>query len=641
MRRESDLMIETTSARISHALFLKRLGDVVRTSRVFLCLVAMTLIGGCGDVLPPTAPHAVARGEHPRPDVTCGVECLTLPQPVPGAASVTLGYSNSYTGIDSVAWPLTYANRTRVRMTVTGMLSRTYVTTMHPSFAATAGQPYFPLDANAEYASSQCWGDVYTAFRLPSGYWGDNLSACDQTPTNSPAYGGVPATSKEGVISGSGYIQRWGMYQPSWPGYTNCNNGPCVMIVSGLQTIDIEPIAQLLSLTATPDSIAEGDSVLFQATRTGSLTMTMDSWIWMPDSVAGAAGSTSDTRTGQCNSALATCKIPVFRTGTMYVRAFLGSGSSRILEQAAARVIVTPLVPTLIVSCTPGGALRGTAVQCSAHAEDARGTRIPFTLTTQEATSTDPTVPWTRTDTVNAAYSASATHTWSGTRAVSTSVEFRAAANFFEISGAASFTVTARTWSDWQIGSILDSIALYPPQIVNPLLPGNVVGGFHAGDGDIFTTAAVDSTSQGPNKGLYFFANRPNNPRGFIYTHPALYAGHPWYNDQNGLGSGTCLQTDIPPFRTAARRHEGVTMALNSHVGVADSLFAQYHPQQDVELIVFPDANIVRILGWDAYRGFVSGSVWQARHAAFDAADYPTVQATYSHCSWDFNLSDS
>ncbi len=179
---------------------------------------------------------------------------------------------------------------------------------------------------------------MVTQFRLPTGYWGEWVRACRQG-ANPPTSDLADSISVVGIVSGSGYVKRWSQSQPSWPGYYGCNSGPCVYATSGVQLVTIEPVASILSVVATPADVEKGDSVLFTVSAQGT-ALSIDSWTWVADSVSGQA-YLPDTETGTCSSSSPTCKVRVHRTGRMYVRAKVGSGASRVEEQASARVTST------------------------------------------------------------------------------------------------------------------------------------------------------------------------------------------------------------------------------------------------------------------------------------------------------------
>ncbi|MBY0491023.1 MAG: hypothetical protein K2R93_14365 [Gemmatimonadaceae bacterium] len=207
---------------------------------------------------------------------------------------------------------------------------------MTPSFASLRGAPYFYLDADGEWVSSMCNGVVVTDFRLASGSPGDWVMSC-KTGLNPPSDDATSEYSTVGIVSGGGFVRRWGQSQPTWPGYFNCGSGPCVYVAGGSQNVRIEPIATVLTLAANKTSVLAGDSVLFTPSASG-LSISVIGWYWVPDSVVGKPSVSP--RTGTCSSSTSSCKVPVFETGRMYLRALVGSGSSAVEEQASARVSV-------------------------------------------------------------------------------------------------------------------------------------------------------------------------------------------------------------------------------------------------------------------------------------------------------------
>ncbi len=86
-------------------------------------------------------------------------------------------------------------------------------------------------------------------------------------------------------------------------------------------------------------------------------------WRWVPHkrAIGGQAQSVTDTQTGGCAPGTVTCRVRVYRTGNMYLRANLNPAT--VSEQAFAKVVVKPL--TLIATPTPravGGSLNSVRV---------------------------------------------------------------------------------------------------------------------------------------------------------------------------------------------------------------------------------------------------------------------------------------
>lgn len=187
--------------------------------RVLFCLL---FFGACRGESITSSKAIIPSSPQPRSTLfACGTSCITIPGPVPGSFSAIIQVRDSATAVDSVAWPIEFPQRTRVRMTVSGRLSRRYTSNMTPSLSNMRGQPYFALDADGEYAASSCNGHIYTAFRLQNGLPGSFVSACS-TSANPPAADGAQSFVTVGTVSGSGYVFRWSQHQPTWPGYFNC-----------------------------------------------------------------------------------------------------------------------------------------------------------------------------------------------------------------------------------------------------------------------------------------------------------------------------------------------------------------------------------------------------------------------------------
>jgi hypothetical protein len=110
-----------------------------------------------------------------------------------------------------------------------------------------------------------------------------------------------------------------------------------------------------------------------------------------------------------------------------------------------------------------------------------------------------------------------------------------------------------------------------------------------------------------------------------------------WYNDQNGNPSGTCTQAHVPALRTQVERHEGLTLASNSHAGVANQQFTTARPHVALEsLYQFRvTSEQLRNAAFAAYARFITGPN-AAAQSAFDLSDYPLIAASMP-CLFDLN----
>jgi len=286
---------------------------------------------------------------------SCGVDCVLVPGDVPGTTTRPLSTGpDRSTAANSVAWPDTLSNATVMLMRVTGVIPRAYVGALSPSFAHLQGKPYKPIDADGAFSGSYCFGEIRTDFRV-SGFVEHELRSCTFSNNNNDADNLIAAEKVTvGRLRGSGTILRTGMNQPTWPGWFNCLNGPCVIASQAEQSITLHPWMDRLALTATPAEVFEGDFVSFTPSVSGGMTLIAGSqrWRWVPHkrAIGGQAQSVTDTQTGGCAPGTVTCRVRVYRTGNMYLRANLNPAT--VSEQAFAKVTVKPL--QLVAEPTPG-----------------------------------------------------------------------------------------------------------------------------------------------------------------------------------------------------------------------------------------------------------------------------------------------
>ena len=146
--------------------------------------------------------------------------------------------------------------------------------------------------------------------------------------------------SVTGVVQGSGKIRRWSQHQPTFPGWTNCLNGPCVILAPATLLVIVEPTVATLRLDADPPTIVSGEQVKFEASANGQ-AVSVEAWYWVPDSIPGQP-RTPDSQTSECTGTNPVCFTNVFRTGRMYVRARVGP--QQIAEQTYVQITVQPIV---------------------------------------------------------------------------------------------------------------------------------------------------------------------------------------------------------------------------------------------------------------------------------------------------------
>jgi hypothetical protein len=162
-----------------------------------------------------------------------------------------------------------------------------------------------------------------------------------------------------------------------------------------------------------------------------------------------------------------------------------------------------------------------------------------------------------------------------------------------------------------------------------------------------------DSIESGPNTGwVYFLSPLPmHQPQ--IYIHPALDPALPtltpgtadyadayyWQQDQDGAGSGTCTQAQIPAVRSEIERHEGVTMVAQSHWGRANAVLASTNLQTRYDRIVTRGGGLNL-----SQRAVAMYAKWEAQdylpvQKAFEGTDYPQIVHN-AHCHTDYSKTD-
>lgn len=242
---------------------------------------------------------------------------------------------------------------------------------------------------------------------------------------------------------------------------------------------------------------------------------------------------------------------------------------------------------------------------------------------------------------------------WEGVMAEGGTVEVRARiGSVADRVLSARISVEARTWPVMRYGTPrrivhIDpaSMAAYPPN-------GLAWGRFEPAWPE-FAVLPVTEVSGGPDTGAWFLTSPVTLPAPLVHLHPALFPPPPglasgaailpwrlWHLDQNGRGSGTCTAPDVSTFRSNVERHEGVSMAHDSHFRVANDVLRDENLHQRFEAVVSKlGADDVRFTVNDLWQTFLgAGSLYRTRQNAFDAADTPVVYAI--GCTLDNNLSD-
>jgi len=148
-----------------------------------------------------------------------------------------------------------------------------------------------------------------------------------------------------------------------------------------------------------------------------------------------------------------------------------------------------------------------------------------------------------------------------------------------------SFSVTARPTES------ADYIMTLSPEASGPgrtqkyptVFSGGGALGLYARQPPDWSQVSISTAGEGPNKGLSYINSIPGIPASLIYLTFAIFPGDPWYTAHptnpgplNSLGLKICTQSQIDNLRLQVERHEGITMATNSHFGIDQDLLRQW-----------------------------------------------------------------
>lgn len=292
--------------------------------------------------------------------------------------------------------------------------------------------------------------------------------------------------------------------------------------------------------------------------------------------------------------------------------------------------------------CDPSPVMRGQTVRCSLTA------RRPFKVLRQ----------WSKVkgfnrieETPNAEYPAGGLHVWEGpamtNSSVSMEVETRSGDGSTKKSTAsAKIDVIPRSWPAPQLNPPQKVIGLregmrdYPDNKLfgnaGPVLPTM----------KLFAIPVLRAPS-GPNKGLAILADPLPAVEYSIYLHPALYnrpgagdmAQH-WHEDQNGQGSGTCTQAVFSTLTPEAERHEGVTMAPDSHWGITNDFYQTSNIQEKIEQLVTDRSDReLHELAYNTFAKLHTTGTHKKRQTEFDNKDRPAIYNKLQ-CTLDYNPKD-
>jgi len=295
--------------------------------------------------------------------------------------------------------------------------------------------------------------------------------------------------------------------------------------------------------------------------------------------------------------------------------------------------------PKLLVSCLPSPVVRGQTVTCKGELKNGPA----YTVVERRAKGKGFTI----TEAPNEAVAAGQSFEWSGVAVAKTEVRFKISyiigTDTKTVDEKATFDIAPRGWLPMLLTAAPQfHISLYPPFLIE--YPTNHTFGFFWFEDPMPEIAPGAQVAGGPNDGLWYFADAIPMPQDIhAFTHPGMYAGQTtgvsWYNDQNGRGSGTCTQAVLPQLAGMAEVHEGVTMAANSHYGVANRVFRDEALQVKFEELYTSSSQAeLQRKAHDIYQQFRTKK-YDPEQAKFDAVDTPRIFGSLG-CRLDFNPND-
>lgn len=278
-------------------------------------------------------------------------------------------------------------------------------------------------------------------------------------------------------------------------------------------------------------------------------------------------------------------------------RTIAGSLTKVVLTPAAADYVAydASAVPTdrsLSVVCTTN-IDRGNLLRCTSSLSDP----VPFTVVLRRTTGKDFIVE----DSTRIVHNAGESDVWEGEAVESGDVHVEVETNENGMitrlqNSATHYDVRARSWATWKFTMVVERVRFLFNPMSEPPIALTAMGVGWPKD-TVANDAVLLRPARGPNAGIALIKQPLDINSWEYWLHPALFPptvpkGSPdytlnneWYDDQNGLGSGTCNAEDVATLLKNVRKHEGFGIATQSHVGVANAQLSKLQPQKTVEAL--------------------------------------------------------
>ncbi|GLC28282.1 hypothetical protein [Roseisolibacter agri] len=338
--------------------------------------------------------------------------------------------------------------------------------------------------------------------------------------------------------------------------------------LAGAQEVRITPISAPTMAISAP---AAGTTTRAFTVSWPYLPATTIAWAFSPTNDTGPTPANYPwpwlTQVPACNN-MTQCSYAPPSPGRMYA----SLGGPGITEAIAVSIPTSAAPPQMAFSCTPGTVVRGATVSCTASVSPA----TPYRVTSLQVVPSGTEGP--HTDTVGVEQASGTSWTTAGEAAVTSVLNLAATAHYYgtevPLTATASFTASPRSWPTVAPAGPPDSIASDLPSLYTS---GKAAYGLHTNAGpDTIHVQNYHVVASGPNAGFWLLDAAPIIPKSKIRLHPALSGLGTWGQNQDGRGMlGTtgpsglpyCGPAGLALFRDYVRRHEGMTVALDSHEG--------------------------------------------------------------------------
>lgn len=388
------------------------------------------------------------------------------------------------------------------------------------------------------------------------------------------------------------------------------------------------PAKPRIRIAAQPTTVSPGDTILVKTTFENA-----------PDGNVYGYTYSIGAATGTCLTlfpARASCFLVPTSSGILRVK---GRGADQIMFDSVAITVRTSLPPTLSVAC-PVSVIRGADVICTIGLSDAT---LPFAVTDISAGVQSGMDAFTISVTPPGPIAAGAVYRLSGPAVASTTLSVRGSAawngNVVGLAKTVNFAVERRPAELNEYVMTLGPKASGPGETAKfpSISAGREALGLYRRRAPRFDDIQIAIAGAGPNKGLSYVVSIPTIPASLVYVTLALSPGDPWYDAHpnktgplNDLGLPICTKSQIDNLRRETERHEGMTLADNSHYGIDQALLRKWRLGTTIE------SHVVGVVGsleqvrqqmaldfeteWKAENAYLS-----SLQQAFDQTDTPKI----------------